>query len=94
MTKYESNDIIKKKMQQKETQRAASRKELQAREKRLVKKVLPGGEDARCEFRFRDISVEFAGKDGRDPRGIGMRYGLPPQDRKKGQIKIPTKVEL
>ena len=49
-------------------------------------------ETPRWEFRFRDVSVESVGKDGRDRRGVGARYGMPHEDRKKGQIKIPTRV--
>lgn len=47
----------------------------------------------RWDFVFRDISVESVGRNGRDPRGVGWRYGIPHQDRKKGQVKIPTQVE-
>lgn len=90
----DANALIKQKMKEKEAQREASRQELREREKRLVTKVHPGGNKARAEFRFREISVELVGKDGRDRRGVGMRYGLPAQDRKKGQIKIPRKVGL
>jgi len=32
------------------------------------------------------IQLEEAGK-------VGFRYGLPPEDRKKGQVKIPTRVD-
>ncbi|KAL9099190.1 MAG: hypothetical protein Q9163_005278 [Psora crenata] len=58
------------------------------KEKLLVKKA----ETPRWEFRFRDISVESVGKDGRDRRGVGARYGMPHEDRKKGRVKIPTRV--
>lgn len=47
----------------------------------------------RWEFRFEDINAEIVGKDGRDRKGIGARYGMPHEDRKKGQIKIPRRVE-
>lgn len=47
----------------------------------------------RWDFVFKDVSVDAAGRNGRDPRGVGWRYGLPHEDRKKGQVKIPTKVE-
>lgn len=47
----------------------------------------------RWDFVFKDVSVEHAGKDGRGPKGVGWRYGFPHEDRKKGQVKIPTKVE-
>lgn len=47
----------------------------------------------RWDFVFQDVSVESVGRNGRDPRGVGWRYGLPHEDRKKGQVKIPTRVE-
>lgn len=50
-------------------------------------------EGGKWEFRFKDISVQDVGKDGRSRKGVGFRYGLPAQDRKRGQIKIPTRVE-
>lgn len=51
---------------------------------------------SRFEFRFVDVTVspETTGHTGRNPRGVGRRYGVPNYDRKKGQIKIPTKVEV
>ena len=48
----------------------------------------------RWEFRFQDFNSEEVGKNERSAKGVGSRYGLPLQDRKKGQIKIPTKVEV
>lgn len=62
-----------------------------AKEEREVTRVTPP--QGRWEFRFRDINVESVGQDGRDRRGIGARYGIPYEDRKRGQIKIPTRVE-
>lgn len=62
-----------------------------AKEEREVTRVTPPR--GRWEFRFRDVSVESVGKDGRDRRGVGARYGIPHEDRKRGQIKIPTRVE-
>jgi hypothetical protein len=47
----------------------------------------------RWDFVIQDVSVEKAGKDGRGPNGVGWRYGFPHEDRKKGQVKIPTFVE-
>ena len=52
-------------------------------------KVVPG---ARWDFKFREISVDDAGADGRGIRGTGWRYGVPLYDRRKGEVKIPTKV--
>ncbi|GKT48813.1 37S ribosomal protein S35, mitochondrial [Colletotrichum spaethianum] len=46
----------------------------------------------RFEFRFKEMNVESAGKDGRSRRGVGWRYGVPFYDRKKGELKIPTSV--
>ncbi|KAI9772666.1 MAG: hypothetical protein M1840_000260 [Geoglossum simile] len=60
-----------------------------------LKKVLPselGGHGGRWEWRFKEISVQGAGKDGRAPSGVGWRYGIPHEDRKKGQVKIPTRI--
>ncbi|RAL02076.1 mitochondrial 37S ribosomal protein mS45 [Aspergillus ibericus CBS 121593] len=53
-------------------------------------------EDSRFEFRINDVVVsqETTGKDGRNARAPGRRYGVPSYDRKKGQVKIPTRVEV
>lgn len=47
----------------------------------------------RWDFVIQDVSVESVGKNGRDYRGVGWRYGLPHEDRKKGVVKIPTSVD-
>lgn len=47
----------------------------------------------RFEFRFKKMTVDDVGRDGRSRRGVGWRYGIPFEDRKKNQIKIPTKIE-
>lgn len=54
------------------------------------RKVVNG---ARWDFKFQDINVENAGKDGRGKAAVGWRYGAPHQDRKRGLVKIPTSVE-
>lgn len=46
----------------------------------------------RYEFRFKEVRVEDAGRDGRSRRGTGWRYGVPFDDRKRGVVKIPTSV--
>ncbi|KAK4937434.1 hypothetical protein LTR66_015200 [Elasticomyces elasticus] len=71
--------------EEKET-RERKRKEWEARHLRAV----PG---QRWDFRFEDISVEDAGSDGRGRKGVGWRYGMPHEDRKRGMVKIPTSVE-
>jgi len=50
-------------------------------------------EGKRWDFKFVDCKVDATGKEGRSPSGVGWRYGFPHEDRKKGQIKIQTKVE-
>lgn len=53
-------------------------------------------EGSRFEFRFRDavVSRETTGRDGRGTSAPGRRYGVPNYERKRGAIKIPTKVEV
>jgi hypothetical protein len=58
------------------------------REREMVK-VYTG---ARYDFKFQDISVESVGRTGRARAGVGWRYGMPHEDRKPGQVKIPTSV--
>lgn len=61
------------------------RKEWEERTQRTV----PG---RRWDFKFQDISVEDVGKDGRSSKGVGLRYGMPHTDRKRGEYKIPASV--
>jgi hypothetical protein len=53
-------------------------------------RVVPG---RRWDFKFEDVSVEKAGRDGRGRDAVGVRYGTVHMDRKRGQVKIPTSVE-
>lgn len=64
-----------------------------AREEQSLRTVVPEGSAGRAEFRFRDVSVESVGKDGRAHGRVGAPYGFPHEDRKKGIIKIPRRVE-
>lgn len=66
----------------------------QERKEKQTQRVQP--EDSRFEFRINDVVVsqETTGKDGRNARAPGRRYGVPSYDRKKGQVKIPTRVEV
>jgi len=59
------------------------------KEKKAVK-IISG---ARWDFKFREISVDKAGVNGRGREGTGWRYGVPHMDRRKGEVKIPTRVE-
>lgn len=63
------------------------------KEERQVRKVIPDGSAGRAEFRFREIKVESVGQNGRAKGGVGARYGFPHEDRKKGMIKIPRRVD-
>lgn len=47
----------------------------------------------RFEYRFEKINAEDVGRNGRSRKAIGWRYGVPFSDRRRGEIKIPTKVE-
>lgn len=44
------------------------------------------------EFRFEKINVDDVGRDGRARSGVGWRYGVPFNDRRRGAVKIPTSV--
>ncbi|EEH21636.2 hypothetical protein PABG_03852 [Paracoccidioides brasiliensis Pb03] len=65
-----------------------------AREEAKTIRVQPEG--SRFEFRFRDavVSRDTTGKNGRGTSAPGRRYGVPSYERKRGVIKIPTKVEV
>lgn len=84
--------VVREKLVQEGRAREDREQQSIEREAREVKKVMP--EKGRWEFRFRDIKVENVGSDGRGRNGVGARYGIPHQDRKRGQIKIPTRVDL
>lgn len=55
-----------------------------------AQKVVP---QRRWDFVFQDVSVDAAGRNGRGHKGVGWRYGIPHEDRKRGIVKIPTRVE-
>ncbi|KAJ5665553.1 uncharacterized protein N7477_008001 [Penicillium maclennaniae] len=75
------------KAEQERRERAAARRE------KSIKHVEPEG--GRFDYRFSEavFTAETTGKDGRAPWAPGRRYGVPTQDRKRGMIKIPTRVE-
>ena len=61
--------------------------------KRLELQNLKTVPQRRWDFVFKDVSVDSVGRDGRDHRGVGWRYGMPHEDRKRGQIKIPQRID-
>lgn len=69
-----------------------AKKAREAKRKALERKALTVVENGRYQFHFKDISVDDVGKDGRGLQGVGARYGIPHEDRKRGQVKIPTSV--
>lgn len=73
---------------------AARKRRQKEHEDSKVTKVEPEG--ARWQFRFRDtvVSGDKTGKDGRGTAAPGRRYGAPNMGRKKGTVKIPTRVEV
>jgi hypothetical protein len=74
---------------------AAARKERRRQRKESeTTRIVPDG--GRFEFRFRDVVVsrEGTGLDGRGTGSPGRRYGVPSYERKRGAVKIPTKVEV
>lgn len=69
----------------------ASLKEAREKTRQRREAATTGVQMGRWEFKFQDVVVDKASV-GRYVPGIGSRYGVPPQDRKKGQVKIPTSV--
>ncbi|RAL14265.1 mitochondrial 37S ribosomal protein mS45 [Aspergillus homomorphus CBS 101889] len=87
-TKYYKRLDQEMEVDQKRKERAQQRRE------RTIHKVQP--ENSRFEFRFRDavVSAQTTGANGRGSQAPGHRYGVPSYDRKKGQVKIPTRVKV
>lgn len=88
MRERESEVIFKeeaRKSQQNDEDRV---KQAEEHEKRLTQTV----PTARFEFRFKKMAVDDVGKTGRARSGVGWRYGFPYEDRKRDQVKIPTKM--
>ncbi|TID20491.1 eukaryotic mitochondrial regulator protein-domain-containing protein [Venturia nashicola] len=71
-------------------EKEAADKYLERKKKREEKVQVYHGQ--KYDFRFQDVSVDSVGKDGRSRAGVGWRYGMPHEDRKPGQVKIPTSV--
>ncbi|PKY06266.1 hypothetical protein P168DRAFT_288213 [Aspergillus campestris IBT 28561] len=88
----ESNKYYRTRLLEQERLEGEQRAQAAAREEQSTNKVAPAA--SRFEFRFRDVefSEETVGHDGRGSIAPGRRYGVPSEDRKKGQVKIPTSV--
>lgn len=81
-------DQWREQMQEQEVKIAEKLAEQTAAEAKQTTKV----KTDRFEFRFKEMSADDAGPDGKSKKGMGWRYGVPHEDRKRGQVKIPTSV--
>lgn len=72
-----------------EAEVAAARRAREERAEARTTRVDAG----RFEYRFEKINAEDVGRDGRARKAVGWRYGVPFNDRRRGVVKIPTKVE-
>lgn len=81
-------------LQRDEAARNQRKKYAAARQDERTIRVQP--EKSRFEFRFSDVAVDkgTTGPDGRGIKAPGRRYGVPNYDRSKGQVKIPTRVDV
>ncbi|KJX92662.1 hypothetical protein TI39_contig5832g00011 [Zymoseptoria brevis] len=75
---------------QKAQEDRAAAEERKRKWEQRTQRIVPG---RRWDFKFQDISAENTGKTGRARNAVGIRYGVPHDDRKSGKIKIPTSVE-
>lgn len=75
--------------------RAAERADVlrDASKKDRLKRVTVAVPTERAEFRFKKVTVDDGGADGRSRLGTGWKYGAPYEDRKKDQVKHPTRYE-
>ncbi|KAM0325046.1 hypothetical protein ACHAQA_007583 [Verticillium albo-atrum] len=46
----------------------------------------------RFEYRFQDVNVDLVSKTGRGIKGVGVRYGVPFNDRRRGSNNVPLSV--
>ncbi|KAF2453938.1 eukaryotic mitochondrial regulator protein-domain-containing protein [Lineolata rhizophorae] len=74
-----------------EADKLAEEKEKKERETREAQTRTVRGR--RWDFKFREVNADEVAGNERSPKGVGWRYGFPHEDRKKGQVKIATKVE-
>lgn len=75
---------------------ADARKALKAKREAAEEGKKTRIDTGRWQFVVTDVQTtrQGTGVHGRGTGSPGYRYGVPSQDRKKGQVKIPTKVEV
>ncbi|KKA28514.1 hypothetical protein TD95_002894 [Thielaviopsis punctulata] len=88
MTRPESMATWKQHATDNESQFRAEREARRENARQMITVV----ESDRFEFRFKDYNSEKVGKTGRGRNLVGHRYGVPNYDRKRGMVKIPTRV--
>jgi DNA-binding GntR family transcriptional regulator len=81
-------EVWKEEMQKQEAEIAEKLAKKDAEEAKKTTRV----KTDRFEFRFKEVSADDVGVDGKSRDGTGWRYGVPHEDRKRGQVKIPTSV--
>lgn len=67
------------------------------KEDQTARKEMFAAREARSEERKTRINKgkwEFVFTDVQAESGVGIKYGVPSQDRKRGNVKIPTRVEV
>ncbi|EXJ80385.1 hypothetical protein A1O1_08529 [Capronia coronata CBS 617.96] len=77
-------------------QEDSKRREFRERQIRAEEKKKSRIDTDRWQFVVTEVSATRAGTglDGRGTKAPGFRYGVPSQERKKGQVKIPTSVQV
>lgn len=75
---------------EKEEEEIKAKEEERRRKKEQRETIVQG---KRWDFRFEQVQSDRTGGLGRDTRGVGWRYGMPLEDRKRGHVKIPVAVE-
>ena len=86
---HAAREELRKKIYDQEVQKTNAAKEAAKAAEARKTQVVDG---KRWAFRIENVNAEDVGRAGRSPNGVGWRYGMPLEDRKKGQVKIPTKV--
>lgn len=84
----EMQERIKERDAEDQERRVLKRQQVRERQEKVLTRV----ESPRWEFRFKEISVDEIGRDGRGAHATGYRYGAPHMDRKRAQVKIPKRV--
>jgi hypothetical protein len=80
--------MFKESTQNQEERQAIKLQRQREKEARLTQTF----ETSRFEFRIKTYNSEGVGRNGKNPKLPGSRYGAPAEDRKRGAVKIPTSV--